>query len=96
MCSKKSYNSKFLQETQGQIKENKLKPELRPNPLTTETTFQEIKTFLRGFTTYINSGEQSPVISVFEVASDNVDSFWMKMFEGWGFNECKKAKNKRG
>ena len=24
---------------------------------------------------------------MFEVASDNVDSFWMKMFEGWGFNQ---------
>ena len=55
--------------------------------MTTETTFQEIKTFLRGFTTYINSGEQSSEISVFEVAADNVDSFWMKMFEGWGFNQ---------
>ena len=24
---------------------------------------------------------------MFEVASNNVDRFWMKMFEGWGFNE---------
>ena len=24
---------------------------------------------------------------MFEVASNNVDNFWMKMFEGWGFNE---------
>ena len=24
---------------------------------------------------------------MFEVASNNVDSFWMKMFEGWGFSK---------
>ena len=24
---------------------------------------------------------------MFEVASNNVDNFWMKMFEGWGFSE---------
>ena len=24
---------------------------------------------------------------MFEVASNNVDSFWMKMFEGWGLSE---------
>ena len=84
---KVEYNSKFLQETQGQIKENKLNPEFKPNPLTTETAFQEIKTFLRFFSTYINSGEQSPGISVFKVASDNVDSFWRKMFEEWAFNQ---------
>ena len=70
-------NSKLLQERRGQIRENKLKPELRPTPLTIETTFPEIKTFLRGFSTYIRSGEQSPGNLVFEVASNNVDSFWM-------------------
>ena len=80
-------NSKLLQETRGQIRENKLKPELRPTPLTIETTFPEIKTFLRGFSTYIRSGEQSPGNLVFEVASNNVDNFWMKMFEGCWFKE---------
>ena len=55
--------------------------------MTVDTTFAEVKTFLRGFSTYIRSGEQSPGNLVFEVASNNVDSFWMKMFEGWGFNE---------
>ena len=39
------YNSKILQETQGQIRENKLKPELRPNPLTTETPSRKLKHF---------------------------------------------------
>ena len=83
-------NSKMLQ-TQGQIRENRLKPEFRPTPLTIETTFPEIKTFLRDFSTYIRSGsdtiDQLPGSIVFEVASNNVDSFWMTMFEGWGFNE---------
>ena len=51
------------------------------------TTFLETKTFLRGFSTYIKTGEQSSGDLVFEVASNNVDSFWMKMFEGWGFSE---------
>ena len=32
-------NSKLLQETQGHIRENRLKPELRPTSLTIETTF---------------------------------------------------------
>ena len=43
--------------------------------------------FLRSFSTYIKSGDQSPGDLVFEVASNNVDSFWLKMFEGWAFNE---------
>ena len=55
--------------------------------MTIETTFPEVKTFLRGFSTYVKSGEQSPGNLVFEVAFNNVDSFWMKMFEGWAFNE---------
>merc|ERR1712030_29068 len=58
-------NSKMCRETQGQIRENKLKPELRPAPLTIETTFPEVNTFLRGFSTYIKSGEQSPGNLVF-------------------------------
>ena len=32
-------NSKLLQETRGKIRENKLKPELRPTPLTIEINF---------------------------------------------------------
>ena len=80
-------SSKMCQETHGPIRENKLKPELRPAPLTVDTTFTEVKTFLRGFSTYIRTGEQSPGDLVFEAASNNVDSFWMKMFEGWGFSE---------
>merc|ERR1712030_263904 len=31
--------------------------------------------------------ERSPGDLVFEVASNNVDCFWRKMFEGWGFSD---------
>ena len=81
----------MLQETQGHIRENRLKLELRPTPLTIDTTFPEVKTLLRNFSTYIQSGndklDQLPGSLVFEVASNNVDSFWITMFEGWGFCE---------
>ena len=80
-------SSKMCQEKHSPIREDKLKPEFRPAPLTVNTTFLETKTFLRGFSTYIKTGEQSSGDLVFEVASNNVDSFWMKMFEGWGFSE---------
>merc|ERR1712215_108167 len=76
-------STKMCQETHRLIKENKLKPELRPDPLTVVTTFTDVKTFLRGFSNYIKTGEQSPGDLVFEVASNNVDSFWKKMFELW-------------
>ena len=79
--------SKMCQKKHGLIREDKLKTEFRPAPLTVNTTFSETKTFLRGFSTYIKTGEQSSGDLVFEVASGNVDSFWMKMFEGWGFSE---------
>merc|ERR1711947_61546 len=79
--------SKMCQEKPSIIKENKLKPEFRPPPLTVNTTFLETKTFLRGFSTYIKTGERSSGDLVFEVASSNVDSFWMPMFEGWGYSE---------
>ena len=80
-------SSKMCNETHRLIKENQLKPELRPAPLTVDTNFTEVKTFLRSFSKYIKTGEQSPGDLVFEVASNNVDNFWMKMFEGWGFSE---------
>ena len=47
---------KMCQETHGPIRENKLKPELRHALLTVDTTFTEVKTFLRGFSTYIKLG----------------------------------------
>ena len=65
----------------------RIKTIIETPPLTVNTNFLETKMFLRGFSTYIKSGEQSPGDLVFEVASNNVDSFWLKMFEGWAFNE---------
>ena len=56
-------------------------------PLTVNTNFLGTKAFLRSFSNYIKSGEQSPGDLVFEVAYNNVDSFWRKMFEGWEFDE---------
>ena len=38
-------NSKLFQVSQGHLKENKLRSELRPTPLTTNNTFQEVKTY---------------------------------------------------
>ena len=49
-------NSKSFQELQGHIKENRLKSELRPTPLTIDTTFLEVKTYIRNFSNYIQSG----------------------------------------
>ena len=74
-------SSKMCQTKNSPIREDKLKIEFRPAPLTVNTTFLETKTFLRSFSTYVKTGEQSSGDQVFEVASNNVDSFWMKMFE---------------
>merc|ERR1711947_49496 len=49
--------SKMCQEKPSLIRENKQKTEFRPPPLTVKTTFLETKTFLRGFSTYIKTGE---------------------------------------
>ena len=67
-------------------------PELRPTPLTVNSSLSEVKTFLRNFSTYIQSGngksDQLPEGLVFEVATTNVDSFWITMLvDGWGFCE---------
>ena len=84
-------NSNSFQDLQGHLRGNKLRSELRPTPLTTNTTFPEVKTYLRNFSTYIQAGndklDQIPEGLVFDVASNNVDSFWITMFEGWGFCE---------
>ena len=57
----------------------------------TSTTFPEVKTYLRNFSTYIQSGDdkldQIPEGLVFEVSPYNANSFWITMFEGWGFCE---------
>ena len=50
-------NSKSIQELQGHIRENRLKSELRPTPLTIDTTFPEVKTYIRNFSNYIQFGK---------------------------------------
>ena len=82
---------KPLQTAQGHQTENKLRSELRPTPLTINSSLSEVITFLRNFSTYIQSGngksDQLPEGIIFEVVKTNVDSFWIKMLEGWGFGE---------
>ena len=84
-------NSMSFQDLQGHIRENQLRSELRPTPLTINTTFPEVKTYLRQFSNYIQSGndkiDQIPEGLVFEIATNNADSFWITMCEGWGFCE---------
>ena len=79
-------SSKIGREEHITIKESKLNKELRPPLLTVNTNFMETKMFLRQFSTYVKSGESQGDL-IFEVAKNNVDSFWQKMFEGWSFNE---------
>ena len=78
-----------MQKAQTLIKENQLKPELRPSPLTVDSNFTEVKNFLRNFSKYIKSGEQTSGFNglVFEIASNNLDHFWMTMLEGRNFSE---------
>ena len=50
----------------------------------------EVKDFIRNFSKYIKSGEQTSGLNglVFEIASTNLDNFWRTMLEdGWKFNE---------
>ena len=79
-------SSKIGREEHITIDESKLNKELRPPLLTVNTNFIETKMFLRQFSTYATSGESKGDL-IFEVAKNNVDSFWQKMFEGWSFNE---------
>ena len=76
---------KPLQTAQGHQTENKLRSELRPTPLTINSSLSEVITFLRNFSTYIQSGngesDQLPEGIIFEVVKTNVDSFWIKMLE---------------
>ena len=49
-------NSKSFQISQGHQKENRLRSELRPTPLTVNNSLSEVNTFLRNFSTHIQSG----------------------------------------
>jgi len=61
--------------------------------LTINSSLSEVNTFLRNFSTYIQSGngklDQLPDGIIVEVVQTNVDRFWMTMLEGWGFCEKK-------
>ena len=92
--SKIEMKSKFCEQSQTLIKENQLKPELRPSPLTINSSFTDVKDFLRNFLKYIKSGEQTSGLNglVFEIASTNLDNFWMTLSNGWHFNETMNLK----
>ena len=57
--SKIEMKSKFCEQSHTLIKENQLKPELRPSPLTINSSFTDVKDFLRNFSKYIKSGEKT-------------------------------------
>ena len=92
--SKIEMKSKFCEQSQTLIKENQLKPELRPSPLTINSSFTDVKDFLQNFLKYIKSGEQTSGLNglVFEIASKNLDNFWMTLLNGWHFNETTSLK----
>merc|ERR1711888_496209 len=59
-------------------------------PITINSSFTDVKNFIRNFSKYIKSGENTSGLngSVFEIASTNLDHFWRTMLEkGWKFDE---------
>ena len=76
--------------------ETNLRSELRPTPLTINSSLFEVITFSRNFSKYVQSGngtlDQLPEGTIFELARTNVDNFWMQMLEGWGFGEKTRKK----
>ena len=72
------------QPAQKQQTETNLRSELRPTPLTANSSLIEVITFSRNFSKYLQSGngqlDQLP-------EGTNVDNFWMTMLTGWGFEE---------
>ena len=79
------------QPTQKHQTEINLRSELRPIPLTANSSLIEVITFSRNFSRYVQSGncqsDQLPEGTIFELAKTNVDNFWMTMLTGWGFEE---------
>ena len=86
---------KSPQNAQEHQRENQLRSELRPTPLTINSSLSEVITFLRNFSKCIQSrngkSDQLPKGIIFEVVKTNVDSFWITMLEGWGFCEKKQV-----
>ena len=68
-----------------------LRSELRPTPLTANSSLIEVITFSRDFSRYVQSGncqaDQLPEGTIFDLAKTNVDNFWMTMLTGWGFEK---------
>ena len=63
-------------------------------PTNNKLIFTDVKDFLQNFSKYIKSGEQTSGLNglVFEIASTNLDNFWMTLLNGWHFNETTNLK----
>merc|ERR1712215_627172 len=82
--------AKFCEDSMELIQETELKPEMRPLTLTINSSFADVKIFIRDFTRYANSGDNTSNMNelVFDIASTNIDHFWRLMLEkGWKFDE---------
>merc|ERR1711895_350268 len=80
--------AKNKEETSQLINEIELKPELRPITLNVNSTFIDVKIYIRDFTRYIQSRENTNEIElIFDVASSTIDHYWRIMLEkGWKFD----------
>ena len=81
--------AKNNEETSQLINEIELKPELRPVTLSVNSTFIDIKIYIRDFTRYIQSRENTNDVElIFDVASSTIDHYWRMMLEkGWKFDQ---------
>ena len=82
--------AKFCEDSTQLIQETELKPEMRPMTLTVDSSFVDVKIFIRDFSKYANSGDNTSNTNelVFDIASSNIDHFWRTMLEqGWKFDE---------
>ena len=77
--------AKICKDSTQLIQETELKPEMRPMTLNVNSNFVDVKIFIRDFTKYINSRENTNGTElVFDIASSNIDHFWRMMLEkGW-------------
>ena len=80
--------AKTNEESSQLINEIELKPELRPITLNVNSTFIDVKIYIRDFTKYIQSRENTNEIElIFDVASSTIDHYWRMMLEkGWKFD----------
>ena len=74
--------AKICEDLTQLIQETKLKPEMRPMTLNVNSNFVDVKIFIRDFTKYVNSRENTNSTElVFDIASSNIDHFWRMMLE---------------